>query len=153
MINEAAQIEFPDTEGMRTRGQVDLKNRGLVICPCDKPHFRIEILFGHSVSGINVEPIVGVSQSSTKRGIVAVQTTRPGFRIIAAQIEISEEHEFRVHAPGAVVWIQGITRLLVGCHEADIGAGCERLLHAGDRIVGVRREILRASLYIHHTKI
>ena len=45
---------------MRTRGQIDLKNRGLVVGPGHETHLGVEVFVGNTMAGVDVEPIISV---------------------------------------------------------------------------------------------
>src|SRR5215467_11507608 len=77
MKNETAKMQFTNTQRVRTRRQVRLKYRWLVVNPGYESHLGIEVLLGDTVPGINIEPVVGVREPSAKCGVIAIQTSRP----------------------------------------------------------------------------
>jgi hypothetical protein len=78
------------------------------------------------MAGVDVEPVIGVSEPSAKSSIFAIQAGRPGLCIVPAQIEIVEKHEFCIDATGAVVGIGRATGFFVRGDKSDIGAWRER---------------------------
>ena len=120
MSYESTNIKLTDVEDSRTWREVKLHDGGLVVDASDKSHLGIEVLFRNAVAGIDIEPVVCVGKATTERSIVALQPGAPGFGVVTAQIEIAEQHEFRVHPARAIVRIQWVAGLFIRGHEANV---------------------------------
>src|SRR6266849_351124 len=73
VAEETAQIQFPDIQNMRARGEVELNYGWLVVDTGNKSYFRIEVFLGDAMSGVDVEPVIGIGQPATHGSIVAAQ--------------------------------------------------------------------------------
>ena len=108
MTDKATQVQFANVPYFRPRRQIELKNRGLVVNASNEADVRGEVFLRHSVTGINVEPIVGIRQAAAQGRVVAVQTGGPGLGVISAQIQIAEQNELGIDAAGTVIRIERI---------------------------------------------
>src|SRR4051812_21810147 len=105
---------------MRPRGQVELKDRRLIVSASYKTHFRIEVLFGDSVPRIKIEPVVGIGHSSAKCRVIIANSLGPRLCVIPSQIQIFKKDEFGIETARSIVGIKWIARLLIRRHKADV---------------------------------
>src|SRR5215471_1568469 len=105
---------------MRSRRELQLKNCRFIVGPGDESNFRIEISFGYSVAGINIKPVVRISESSAKSCIVPGQAQAPRLYVVTPKVQIVEQYELGIESPGAVIGIERIPALFVSNHRSDI---------------------------------
>src|SRR5207302_11303872 len=107
---------------MRPRGEVELNYGWLVVDTGNKSYLRVEVFLCDAMSGIDVEPVIRVSQPATQGSVVAVQARGPGLGVVSSQIQIAENNELGIDSAGTIVRIERVTGLLIGCDESDVGA-------------------------------
>ena len=86
MADKSAEIQFANVPNAWTRSEVELKDGGLVVNSGNETHFRVEISLGDPMTGIDVEPVIGIGKAGAQGCVVAVQARGPGLCVVSAQI-------------------------------------------------------------------